>query len=130
MTQEEKLATLYKHAAELNEELPAELLKKMKLYGEIIGITGRLHAAALSDWKMHEALRKEAIASCFTYDPDGTAKEREMKAEYAASEHRKREAKAEGECMRWRNAYNSTTECINIMKLQFRDMKDLGNGGI
>lgn len=130
MKDEEKLKELYKKADMLNEENPHELLQKMKLYGEILGITGRLHAASLKEWKLCEALRKEAAATCFTYDPEGTMKEREMKAEFACSEHRKKEAMAEGECMRWRNAYTSTTELIQIYKLQLRDMKDIGNGGI
>lgn len=130
MTLEEKLGQLYKQAEGLNESLPAELIKKMKIYGDILIITGKLHAAALQEWKLAEAIRKETIAKCFAYDPEGTAKEREMKAEFAASEHRKKEAITEANCMRWRNAYNSTIEIINIMKLQLKDMKDVGNGGI
>ena len=127
---EEKLKELYGKAAALDEELPGDLLQKLKYYGEILSITGKLHAASLSDWKMAEAIRKETIAKCFTFDPEGTAKEREMKAEFAASEHRKREAQAEAACMRWKNAYNSTVENINILKIQLRDMKDLKGGGV
>ncbi|MED1403821.1 hypothetical protein P4U07_13465 [Bacillus mycoides] len=127
---EEKLKELYARAAGLNEEFPGDLLQKLKIYGDILSLTGKLHAASLSDWKMAEAIRKETIAKCFTYDPNGTAKEREMKAEFAASEHRKAEAQAEAACMRWRNAYNSTTEIINILKIQLRDMKDLNSGGV
>ncbi|PEE42826.1 hypothetical protein [Bacillus pseudomycoides] len=127
---EEKLKDLYTKAAGLNEELPGDLLQKLKIYGDILSITGKLHASALSDWKMSEAIRKETIAKCFTFDPEGTAKEREMKAEFAASDHRKNEAQAEAACMRWKNAYNSTSEIINILKIQLRDMKDIDKGGI
>lgn len=127
---EEKLKELYTKAAGLNDELPGDLLQKLKIYGDILSITGKLHAAALSDWKMAEAIRKETIAKCFTFDPEGTAREREMKAEFAASDHRKTEAQAEASCMRWRNAYSSTSEIINILKIQLKDMKDLKNGGV
>lgn len=127
---EEKLKDLYGKAAGLNEELPGDLLQKLKIYGDILSLTGKLHASALSDWKMAEAIRKETIAKCFTFDPEGTAKEREMKAEFAASDHRKNEAQAEANCMRWKNAYNSTSEIINILKIQLKDMKDLNSGGV
>ncbi|MGI0534978.1 hypothetical protein KFD70_22065 [Bacillus pfraonensis] len=127
---EEKLKELYARAAGLNEDLPGDLLEKLKIYGDILSLTGKLHAASLSDWKMAEAVRKETIAKCFTYNPNGTAKEREMQAEFAASDHRKAEAQAEANCMRWRNAYNSTSEIINILKIQLKDMKDLKNGGV
>lgn len=126
----EALQNYYKEADSLNEELPGDLMKKLKLYGKILEIIGFLHAAALKDWKVAEATRKETISKCFTYNPNGTAKEREMQAEFAASEHRKAEAQAEASCMRWRNAYNSTTEIINILKIQLRDMKDLNSGGV
>ncbi|MED1304578.1 hypothetical protein BK704_28785 [[Bacillus thuringiensis] serovar konkukian] len=126
----EKLKDLYARAAGLDESLPGDLLQKLKIYGDILSLTGKLHASALSDWKMAEAIRKETISKCFTYNPNGTAKEREMQAEFAASEHRKAEAQAEASCMRWRNAYNSTTEIINILKIQLRDMKDLNSGGV
>ncbi|EJR51772.1 hypothetical protein IIO_06182 [Bacillus cereus VD115] len=126
----EKLKDLYARAAGLDENLPGDLLQKLKIYGDILSLTGKLHAAALSDWKMAEAIRKETISKCFTYNPSGTAKEREMQAEFAASEHRKAEAQAEASCMRWRNAYNSTTEIINILKIQLRDLKDLNSGGV
>ncbi|PEQ09138.1 hypothetical protein [Bacillus toyonensis] len=127
---EDKLKDLYTKAAGLDENLPGDLLQKLKTYGDILSLTGKLHAAALNDWKMAEAIRKETISKCFTYNPSGTAKEREMQAEFAASEHRKVEAQAEASCMRWRNAYNSTTEIINILKIQLRDMKDLNSGGV
>lgn len=130
MKDEEKLKNLYKQAAELDEDLPVELIKKMKIYGEILGITGRLHAAALSDWKLAEVYRKETIVKTFLVDKEGTVKDREMRAELAASMYRKAEAEAEGECMRWKNAYNSTLETINILKIQFRDIKEVNQGGI
>lgn len=127
---EEKLKELYSKAAELDDELPGDLIQKLKYYGEILSITGRLHAASLSDWKMSEAVRKETIAKFFISNQDGTAKERDMKAELAVSKYRKMEAQAEASCMRWKNAYNSTMEIINILKIQLRDMKDLRGGGV
>lgn len=127
---EQQLATLYKQVNELNDELPGDVLKKLKLYAEILTHTGKLHSQALRDWKLAESKRKETVASVYSLDPNGTSKEREMKAEMAASEFRREEAIAEGDCMRWKNAYTSTTEYINILKIQLRDMKDLNQGGV
>lgn len=126
----EKLKELYARAAGLDENLPGDLLQKLKTYGDILSLTGKLHAAALGEWRTYEALRKEASAKCFAYDPQGTVKEREYKAEFAASDFRKKEAIAERECQRWKNAYSSTTEVIQILKIQFKDLKDVNGGGI
>lgn len=130
MTPEQQLGILYKQVNQLSDELPCDVLKKLKLYAEILTWTGKLHSESLKAWKMAEALRKETIATVYTYDPEGTVKDKEYKAEVAAAEHRRNEAKAEGDCMRWRNAYTSTTEYINILKIQLKDMKDLNQGGV
>jgi len=127
---QDKLVTLYSQAEGLNEALPAELLQKLKLYGEIFSISGKLHAAAVGEWKLAESLRKECIATVFTLDPEGTVKDREMKAEYAASEHRRNEAKAEANCMRWKNAMEANREIIQILKLQYRDLIELQSGRV
>ncbi|WP_242224533.1 hypothetical protein [Bacillus cereus group sp. BfR-BA-01380] len=128
--EENKLKCLYSKVAELDDSLPGDLIQKLKYHGEILSIIGLLHAASLSEWKMAEVERKETIAKLFLSNKEGTAKERDMKVELAVSKCRKKEARAEALCMRWKNAYNSTIEIINILKLQLRDMKDIQNGGV
>ena len=124
----EKLTELYRQATELDEELLGDLIKKLSYYGKILELLGGIHAAALTDWKLAESNRREAIATTFE-NFDGSVAERTNKAESSSSLQRREEAKAEGEAMRWKNAYNSTLEQIQIMKLRLRDMKDVMNGG-
>jgi hypothetical protein len=130
LTPEQQLGVLYKQVNTLNDDLPGDVLKKLKLYAEILTWTGKLHSESLKAWKLAESKRKETVATVYSLDPNGTSKEREMKAEMAASEFRREEAVAEANCMRWKNAYTSTTEYINILKIQLKDMKDLNQGGV
>lgn len=125
-----KLKALYNKASKLNEEIPGDLVRKLSLYGNILEILGRMHAQSLKVWKLAEATRREALASAFCYDVEGSAAERQQKAEVAAAKSRREEAEAEAEAMRWKNAYTSTTEQIQIMKLQLKDMKDVNSGGV
>jgi len=125
-----KLAELYKKAASLNEENPYELMQKLSIYGQILELLGGLWAAATKDWKLAEAKRRETIATIYTLDPEGTTKDREMKAEMAASEWRRKEAEYEAEALRWRAAYLSTQEQIQILKKKYEHMKEVAKGGI
>jgi hypothetical protein len=130
MNDTEQLKQLYAQANLLNEELPADLIKKLSIYGSILRITGKLHADSLKDWKLAEAKRKETIATVYTYDPEGTVKDKEYKGEVAATQFRQEEAIAEAECMRWRNAYTSCQEYIQILKMQIRDIQNVDGGGV
>lgn len=129
MTNAEKLKQLYNQANSLNEELPGDLMKKLSLYGRILELLGGFHASSMKVWKLAEATRREAIASAYTYS-NGTGKDKENQAEILAAESRKKEAEAEAEAMRWKNAYTSTQEQIQIMKLQLKDMKEVQGGGV
>ena len=130
MNHVDKLKELYKQVNQLGDELPIEITKKLLLYGKILEIIGGIHAQALKDWKLAEATRREALASAFMYDLEGSAIERGHKAEIAAAHTRQEEALKEGEAQRWKNAYNSTIEIIQILKLQLRDMQELNKGGV
>jgi hypothetical protein len=126
-----KLTELYKKAASLNEELPKELMDKLSIYGQILEILGRMWAEATKDWKLAEATRRETIATVYSLDPEGTVKDKEMKAELAAKEWRRKEAELEAETLRWKNAYTSTLEQINIMKKKYEHLCNvLQKGGI
>ncbi len=124
-----KLSSLYKEANKLNENLPGDLMKKLSLYGRILELLGGFHASSMKVWKLAEATRREALASAYTYS-NGTGKDKENQAEIMAAESRRKEAKAEAEATRWKNAYISKQEQIQIMKLQLRDMKDVQGGGV
>ncbi|MCR6096876.1 hypothetical protein HXA31_20535 [Salipaludibacillus agaradhaerens] len=128
MSNYDTLKQLYKQADSLNEELPGDVIKKMKLYGQIFELVGKFHASSLADWKLAEAKRREALASAYQYG-EGTQKEKEARAEIAAAPHRQDEAQKEADCMRWRNAKDSTQETINILKVQLKDHHEVNKGG-
>lgn len=130
MTNLEKLSSLYKQANSLSEDLPGDIVKKLSLYGRILELLGGFHATAVKEWKLAEATRREALASAFMYDIEGSAVERTNKAEVAAANTRKKEAETEAEATRWKNAYNSTSEQIQILKLQLKDMQEVAKGGV
>lgn len=121
----EKLEKLYKQAEKLNDEFPKELIEKLSIYGQILEILGRMWASATNDWKMAEAKRRETIATVYSLDPDGSNKDREMKAEW-----RRKEAQYEAEALRWKVAYTSVVEMINILKKKYEHMTNVLKGGV
>jgi hypothetical protein len=129
MNKTEKLSQLYKKANGLNEDLPKELIDKLSLYGQILELVGGMHADSLGAWKLAEALRKETVATVYSLDPEGSNKDREHKAEMAATQARRDEATAEREAIRWKNAYNSTLEQIQIMKKRYEHLVNVFNKG-
>jgi hypothetical protein len=130
MSKTEKLAQLYKKANSLNEDLPKELMDKLSLYGQILEMLGGMWAQATKEWKLAEANRRQTIASIYSLDPEGTVKDKEMKAEMAAAEWRRKEAEGEAESLRWKTAYTSTQEQIQILKKKYDHLKEVAKGGI
>jgi len=133
MTQEErieKLNELYSQAASINEEFPAQLMQKLSIYGQILELLGGMWAAATKDWKLAEAKRRETIASVYSLNPNGTTKDKEMQAEMAAAEWRRKEAEYEAEALRWKAAYVATQEQIQILKKKYEHMKEVAKGGV
>lgn len=130
MSKTDKLAQLYKKANSMDEEIPKQLMDKLSLYGQILELLGGLWAQATKDWKLAESNRRQTIATVFSLDPEGTVKDKEMKAEMAASEWRRAEAEGEGEALRWKTAYTSTQEQIQILKKKYDHLKEVAKGGI
>jgi hypothetical protein len=130
MSKTDKLTQLYKKANQMDEEIPKQLMDKLSLYGQILELLGGLWASATKDWKLAESKRRETIATVFSLSPEGTSKDKEMKAEMAASEWRQAEAEGEGEALRWKTAYTSTQEQIQILKKKYDHLKEVAKGGI
>lgn len=133
----ERLAELYKRASVLDENLPAQLMDKLSIYGQILELLGGFHASSVEVWKLAEANRREVIGSTEYYGPeyDGkspkTGVEKSALGEILGAEARRNEGKAEAEAIRWKNAYNSTIEQINIMKKRYDHLCNvLMKGGI
>lgn len=129
MSRTEKLSQLYKKASSLNEDLPPQLMDKLSIYGQILELIGGLHADSVGTWKLKEAARRETLATIYSLDPEGSNKDRENKAEMGAAIARREEAEAEKEATRWKNAYNSTNEQINIMKKRYDHLVNVFNKG-
>jgi hypothetical protein len=135
MSNLEKLTLLYKKASGLDENLPAQLMDKLSIYGQILELLGGFHASSVESWKLAEATRRETIASAIAYGAElqgaeaKTAKDREAIAEVVGAKTRAAEGKAEAEATRWKNAYNSTVEQINIMKKRYDHLVNVFNKG-
>ena len=82
MSNSDRLTQLYKEAAELEEENPLQLMQKLSKYGQILELIGGFHAQALNEWKLAEAIRRETIASAYSYS-DGTVADKTNTAEVA-----------------------------------------------
>lgn len=131
MSKAERLAALYKKASGLDEDNPKQLMDKLSIYGQILELLGGLHADSVGAWRLAEAFRRETISTVYSLDPEGSNKDRENKAEMAAVQARQAEGKAEQEATRWKNAYNSTNEQINIMKKRYDHLVNVfQKGGI
>ncbi|MDQ0414200.1 hypothetical protein [Mesobacillus stamsii] len=59
-----------------------------------------------------------------------TAKEKEAAAEVIGAQSRREEAIAEADAQRWKNAYTSTSEAIQILKKRYEHMQNVSKGGI
>lgn len=117
-----KLSELYKQAESLNDEIPAELAKKIRVYSEIMQVIGKYHAAAVNDYGEAYAKRKLIYAETIIHT-EGTGLVKEANAEVAAYEYRLKEAKAEADKERWKNAKESTEEIINALKKQLETLQ-------
>jgi hypothetical protein len=136
MSKTDKLTQLYKKANGLNEDIPIDLMNKLSLYGQVLEIIGGLHAESVKAWKLAEAKRREVIASAIVYGAElegaevKTAKDREAVAEVVGAQARREEALTESETQRWKNAYISTQEMIQILKKKYDHLKEVAKGGI
>jgi len=117
----EKLKKLYHEIDHLSEELPAELSKKIYLYAQVLQVIGKLYSDSTREFKRAYAERKRKWGEALlTYE--GTGKEKEGSAEVESYKYREIEADREAEMIRWKNAFISTQEIINALKIQLKTM--------
>lgn len=125
----EEFNRLYQEAESLSEEIPSQLARKIYLYSLILQWMGKFHAAAIYDHGKAYADRKKIQGEALL-NTKGTQRDKEGASEIISYEARLNEAKAESEVMRWKNAFTSTQEIINALKIQQKTlMIELGNGG-
>ena len=112
---EDRLKRLYGEIESLSDEIPQQKSRKIYLLGQVLQIIGKFHADAVRAHGRAYAERKriwgETIAGV-----GGTAKDKEGIAEVNSYEARLKEADAEADMWRWRNAFIATQELINAEK--------------
>ena len=114
---DDKLKNLYAQINKLNDDLPAELAKKIQLYAEVMQWIGKYHAQATFIYGKAYAERKHVYAQALVNTP-GTGVVKEGQADIDAYPYRLKEAEAEGEMHRWKNSLAATSEIINALKKQ------------
>lgn len=124
-----KFKMLSDTAESLSEEIPVQLVDKMRIYGQMLDVVKDLAAAAKNDAKRLYAQRKAAYANYFlssgsvknpTTGKTLTSAERKEYAEYHISDLRLKEADAEAEAEQWKLTFETLVEQINIMKYKAR----------
>ncbi|MCR1833098.1 hypothetical protein NSA56_01640 [Oceanobacillus caeni] len=124
-----KLEKLYAEINQLNDELPAELAKKIHLYAQVMQWIGKYHAQATMEYGRAYAERKNVYAHALVNTP-GTGVVKEGQADIDAYPYRLKEAEAEGEMHRWKNSLAATSEIINALKKQLDTlMREYNNAG-
>lgn len=125
----DSLKRIYAEIETLNDELPADLSRKVTLHSLLLQRYGMYHAAAVRDHGKAYADRKRIWGQTIM-DSKGTAKDKEAAAEIAAYDARVTEAETEMEVWKWKNLCASTTEIINAVKIELRTlMKEYDNAG-
>lgn len=128
LTLEEQLKRKYADIKKMNDEIPAQLARKIKLQSEAHLLIGKMHAAAAYEYGKAYAKRKQVWGMTIV-ESEGTMAMREGAAEVAAAPFREAEALAESEMIAWKNAFASTAEIINAMKMELRVlMGEMGGG--
>lgn len=137
MSKASKLGELYKKAATLNEDFPAQLIDKLSVYGQIYELIGGLYADALDRHGIAEIERKDTIANAIVYRPsvDGeepptSDKRAEAVGIVLAREKFIAEKKAESEVLRWRAAREAVEAQIQIMKKRYEHIVNVAKGGV
>jgi hypothetical protein len=137
MSKTEKLKELYKKANGYNEEIPAQLIDKMTVYGQIYELIGGLYGDALDRYGVAEVERKDTIANAIVYRPSVDGQEpptSDKRAEaigiILAKDKFIAEKKAESEALRWKSARDAVNEQIQIMKKRYEHFVNVAKGGI
>jgi hypothetical protein len=117
----DKLTELYSQIDKLSDEIPAQLSKKIKLYSYSLLVIGRYHRASINAHGQSYANRKKVWGETIL-NAEGTAKDKEAAAEVTCYPYRQKEAEAEAERQYWKDSLHSTTEIINALKAELRNM--------
>jgi hypothetical protein len=125
----DKLERIYETINSLDDEVPAQLAKKIKLYSYALRLIGSYHASSINAHGQSYACRKRIWGETIRCT-QGTAKDKEAAAEVACYEARMSESKADAERQQWKDTFQATTEIINALKVDLKVlMKEYGDNG-
>lgn len=120
-----EISRLRREADQLPEDNPSALMQKIELLAKCLVFIGRVSSVLDGEYKRVYANRKYEQALAHTR----ATKDKAAQAEIAVKDLREEEAQAYEYMQRWRNAFTSTNEEINSLKLKLRiDFAD-GSGG-
>lgn len=111
-----EITRLRREADRLQEDNPAALMQKIDLLAKCLVFIGRVSSNLDGDYKRIYAKRKYEQAVAHTK----AVRDKPATAEIFVKELREQEAQAYEDQQRWRNAFTSTNEEINALKLKMR----------
>lgn len=114
-----KLKRYYAEIDSLNDEIPAHVTRKIYLYSLALLEIGKFHAEAVNDYGKAYAERKAKWGE-IAVRTDGSGVVKEASADKETYSLRIREAEAEAEVNRWKNAFVATQEIINALKVHLK----------
>jgi regulator of protease activity HflC (stomatin/prohibitin superfamily) len=117
----DQLKPLYAQIDKLNDEIPAQQARKITLYAKCLQWIGKYHADAVLAHGMAYADRKRIYGDTIQ-QTEGTAVDKQAKAETESYEARIREADAEAEAEKWKRLFISTEHIINALKIEHKTL--------
>jgi hypothetical protein len=115
----QKLQELYAEIRTLNDELPADVAKKILLYNRVLLLIGDFWAEAVEEYGITYAERKK-VGGDIKAGYNGTGVEKEGAAEAQTYEMRVKEAKAEALVTKWKAQFEATKEMIQSLKIHLK----------
>lgn len=135
----EQYLRLSKMADRLDEDNPAQLLDKLRIYGQMLDVVKDLATAAKNDYKRAYAERKRAYAEYYLRSATlqnpytgkkYTAIERREYAEIKIKNYREMEANLEKEADKWKYTFEMLVEQINIMKYRAKNIRSVYDNSV
>ncbi|MFP3393278.1 hypothetical protein [Brevibacillus sp. SIMBA_040] len=115
----DRLKLYYSEINTLNDEIPAQVTRKIYLYSLALLEIGRFHAEAVNEYGRLYAERKGRWGQ-IAATTVGSGVVKEATADQMTQEIRIKEAQAESEVHRWKNSFEATQEIINALKVHLK----------
>ena len=118
-----KISSLKSESNKIEEDNPGSLMRKIELLAECLVYIGSVSAYVDKQYEVAYANRKYEQAKSHV----SHAKDKAANSEIDVRELRLEENNMYGDKMRWRNAFESTKEQINVLKMKMKVNFHLGD---